>query len=151
MSFVAERCTPEDVDDWLRLRLALWPDEPEEELRREAGAILARPDNEAAFIARSNKGEAIAFAEASLRRDHVNGCSTSPVGFLEGLYVDPAFRHRGIARELCRLVEQWAAGRGCTEFASDVLLDNEASQRAHEALGFEETDRVVYYRKALSA
>ena len=84
-----------------------------------------------------------------MRRDYVNGCATSPVGFLEGLYVDPARRRRGIARKLCRAVEDWAASLGCSEFASDVYLGNENSQRAHEALGFEETERVVYYRKQL--
>ena len=84
-----------------------------------------------------------------MRPDYVNGCTASPVGFLEGLYVDPEFRHRGIARKLCRAVEDWAASLGCSEFASDVHLHNEASQKAHEALGFEETERVVYYRKSL--
>ena len=80
-----------------------------------------------------------------MRRDYVNSCATSPVGFLEGLYVDPEFRHRGIARKLCRAVEDWAASLGCSEFASDVHLHNEKSQKAHEAL---ETERVVYYRKS---
>jgi aminoglycoside 6'-N-acetyltransferase I len=81
----------------------------------------------------------------------VNGCRTSPVGFLEGLFVVPAFRRRGVARNLCRHAEDWAASLGCSEFASDIVLGNETSQRAHEALGFEETERVVYYRKLLSA
>ena len=88
------------------------------------------------MIARGHNAAVIAFAEATLRRDYVNGCTASPVGFLEGLYVDPEFRHRGIARKLCRAVEDWAASLGCSEFASDVHLHNEASQKAHEALGF---------------
>ena len=151
MRFIVERCTGESLDDWGRLRQALWPHAGEHELRREAAAILDHPDEGIAFIARDEHAAAIGFAEASLRRDHVNGCSTSPVGFLEGLLVVPAFRRRGVARNLCRHAEDWAASLGCSEFASDVVLGNETSQRAHEALGFEETERVVYYRKLLSA
>ena len=119
--------------------------------KADAEAILDHPDEGIAFIARDEHAAAIGFAEASLRRDYVNGCSTSPVGFLEGLFVVPAFRRRGVARNLCRHAEDWAASLGCSEFASDVVLGNETSQRAHEALGFEETERVVYYRKLLSA
>jgi aminoglycoside 6'-N-acetyltransferase I len=144
-----ELCTWECLDEWVRLRRALWPHASEQELRLEAAAILHRPDDQIAFIARGENATAIAFAEATLRRDYVNGCATSPVGFLEGLYVDPDFRTRGIARLLCDEVENWAVGLGCSEFASDVDLGNEASQKAHEALGFEETERVVYYRKLL--
>jgi aminoglycoside 6'-N-acetyltransferase I len=53
-------------------------------------------------------------------------------------------------RLLNKALEEWAAGLGCTEFTSDVLLQNEAGQKAHEALGFEETDRVVFYAKRLA-
>ena len=141
VSFTAERCTGDCLDEWVKLRRALWPHESEQELRLEAAAILERPDDQIALIARGENLAAIAFAEATLRRDYVNGCTTSPVGFLEGLYVDPEFRHRGIARKLCRAVEDWAASLGCSEFASDVHLHNEESQKAHEALDFEATDR----------
>jgi aminoglycoside 6'-N-acetyltransferase I len=146
---IVERCTEQYMQEWIRLRQALWPHASEKELRLEAAAILDHPADEIAFIARNDNAAVIAFAEASLRRSYVNGCSTSPVGFLEGLFVDPAWRRRGIARTLCRAVEDWAASQGCTEFASDVCLDDKDSQRAHAALGFEETERVVYYRKAL--
>ena len=146
---IVEPCTGQHLEQWVRLRQALWTEATEQELRLEATAILERPDDGIAFIGWAESAEAIAFAEASLRRDYVNGCGTYPVGFLEGLYVDEAWRGRGIARTLCCLAEDWAASRGCSEFASDVLLDNETSQRAHEALGFEETERVVYYLKSL--
>ena len=149
MNLTVERCTRECLDEWVRLRRALWPHASEQELRLEAADILERPDDQIAFIARGENAAVIAFAEAALRRDYVNGCASSPVGFLEGLYVDPAWRRRGIARKLCGAVENWAASHGCSEFASDVDLRNEESQKAHEALGFEETERVVYYRKQL--
>jgi aminoglycoside 6'-N-acetyltransferase I len=92
-------------------------------------------------------GEPAGFAEATLRADYVNGCKSSPVAFLEGLYVRPDCRKRGAARLLCQAVEDWAIELGCTELASDTWLDNVGSQRMHEALRFEETERVVYFRK----
>jgi aminoglycoside 6'-N-acetyltransferase I len=146
---VVERCTRESFEDWLELRQALWSEASEQELRLEAAATLNRPDDAIAFIARDEHSKVVAFAEATLRRDYVNGCSTSPVAFLEGIYVVPDWRNRGLARLLCNAVEDWAAGLGCAEFASDVELHNEDSQKAHRALGFEETERVVYYRKEL--
>jgi len=69
--------------------------------------------------------------------------------FLEGLFVKPAMRHRGVARALVAEVERWAVSEGCSELASDSLLESEAAHAAHRALGFEETERVVYFRRAV--
>lgn len=69
--------------------------------------------------------------------------------FLEGICVAPGFRGRGIARSLVAEAERWAAAQGCSEFASDAQLDNVSSHAMHRALGFEETERVVYFRKNL--
>ena len=91
----------------------------------------------------------VSIAEATLRHDYVNGCSTSPVSFLEGIYVRPAWRRQGAARLLCRAVEAWGRERGCREFASDALIDNQVSHLMHAALGFEERERVVCYCKPL--
>lgn len=90
------------------------------------------------------------WVEVALRSDYVNGTDSSPVGFLEGLYVDPAFRKQGIAAMLVYTAEQWVREQGCTEMASDALLENTDSHAMHRALGFEETERVVYFRKLLS-
>ena len=79
-----ETCTDETQEDWIRLRLALWPDSTAQEHRDEAVGILASA-NDTAFIARDDVGLAIGLAEAALRHDYVNGCETSPVGFLEGI------------------------------------------------------------------
>jgi aminoglycoside 6'-N-acetyltransferase I len=79
----------------------------------------------------------------------VNGTESSPVGFVEGVYVIPSMRRKGVARMLFDAIGDWARARGCQELASDALLENEASQRAHRALGFRETERVVYFAKPL--
>jgi len=109
---------------------------------------LANPDA-VTFLARDEQDHASGFAEATLRHDYVNGCTSSPVGFLEGLYVRDESRRQGVARALCQAVEAWALKRGASELASDTWLDSLASERMHEALEFSETERVVYFRKSL--
>jgi aminoglycoside 6'-N-acetyltransferase I len=127
----------------------LWPETTSQEHRSEVEALMGQPQRAIAFLARTAEGSAIGFAEAMLRHDYVNGCATSPVAFLEGIYVHPDHRRLGAARLLCEAVQDWGAGLGCSELASDADLGNLGSQRMHMALGFEETERVVYFRKAL--
>lgn len=136
--------------DWLALRIALWPGGPESEHRQEMAATLAAPERFGVWLARHPSWGACGLAEASVRSDYVNGTDTTPVAFLEGLYVAPAARRHGIARELVAAVAGWGRARGCTELASDTQLANEASQAMHQRLGFDETERVVYYRRALT-
>lgn len=141
-------CTSADLDDWTRLRVALWPDYPPDELRAGATAMLADAGEGVVLICRID-GRPAGFAEGSLRRDYVNGCETSPVAFLEGIYVVPAHRNKGVAEALVERVAEWGRAIGCVEFASDALLENEDSHAFHAAIGFTETERVVYFRKAL--
>lgn len=142
-------CTSVAQDGWLRLRQALWPDCPEAEHLAEMQAFLLDPDRYAQFVAYDEDGQATGFAEAALRTDYVNGTATSPVVFLEGIYVAPRYRRKGWGRALVGAVTAWARARGCRELASDALLENEASHLMHRALGFEETERVVFFRKQL--
>ena len=137
--------TSADREVWATLRRALWPDANDGDIAR----MLKEPARFAAFIARETNSGAIGFAEASLRHDNVNGCDTSPVGFLEGIFVVPLFRRRGVGALLVRAVEQWTLAQGASELASDALIDNVESHRMHAALGFHETERVVCFRKRL--
>jgi aminoglycoside 6'-N-acetyltransferase I len=131
------------------LRLALWPGERRDEFAAEISRLLADPRDTVTFIVRDDRGEAVGFAEAALRHDYVNGCVTSPVAFLEGIYTVPARRRQGIARLMVEAVADWGRRRGCTELASDTATENLASQQMHKHLGFAETQRVVYFRKSL--
>ena len=131
---------PEHRERWLALRAALWDEE--------AGDPADLPEGDGNFVALAG-GRVIGFAEAAVRQDYVNGCDGSPVLFLEGLFVDPGHRRRGVARALIAAVADWGRARGCSEFASDAELDNTDSHAMHRALGFEETERVVYFRREL--
>jgi len=130
------------------LRLALWQAAREEHLA-EMALMAANPQRFAAFVASADHEETLGLAEAAIRTDYVNGAQSSPVGFLEGLYVVPHARRKGVARALVAEVSQWARASGCSELASDAALANAASQAVHRALGFEETERVVFFRKQL--
>lgn len=110
--------------------------------------MAANPQRFAAFVAYA-QAEPLGLAEAAIRADYVNGAQSSPVGFLEGLYVAPQARRRGVARALVAEVSRWARAAGCGELASDAALANVASHAVHRALGFEETERVVFFRKPL--
>ncbi|KJF71022.1 aminoglycoside 6'-N-acetyltransferase [Agrobacterium arsenijevicii] len=136
------------LDDWSLLRHRLWPDASFVEHRAELQNLS---DNEVGFMAYDLAGVAIGFADVSLRHDYVNGCDTSPVAFLEGVYVEEAFRGQGVAAALIDEVTRWAISKGVSELASDADISNVDSHRMHAALGFEETERVVYFRKFLSS
>ena len=140
---------PGDLDVWVDLRHALWPQLALEGHRVEITEALEKPERFVAFLCFDPDGRAIGLAEASIRFDHVNGCKTSPVAFLEGIVVAPSARRTGVARLLVSAVSDWARSKGLSELASDADLDNTASHAMHAALGFDETQRVVYFRKAL--
>lgn len=141
-------CSPATREAWLALRAKMWPESPAGEHRREIARMLAASTKYVAFLALDD-GKAVGFAEGSMRYDYVNGCDSSPVAFVEGIYVVPDYRRSGIAGRLCAALEAWARAAGCSEMASDARLENVAAHRMHEAFGFEETERVVYFRKEL--
>ena len=94
-------------------------------------------------------GAVVGFVLAGMR-SHADGCDpVKPVGYIEGWYVAVAWRKQGIGRALVNAAENWARTAGCAEMASDTWADNVESQRAHAALGYQEVDRCVNYRKSL--
>lgn len=136
-------------NDWLALREMLWPDSTREEHAAEMARVAADPFRFGQFLARDAAGARLGFAEVSLRTDYVNGTESSPVAFIEGLFVLPHARRKGVAGALMAVIVAWGRARGCSELASDALLDNTGSHAMHAALGFTETERVVFFRRAL--
>jgi aminoglycoside 6'-N-acetyltransferase I len=147
---------PADADGWLALRTALWPEQDPASHAAEIARFLAAPQPgsgsmpEAVLLAaEGGPGSALAgFAEVS-RRAYAEGCESSPVGFLEGWYVVPEWRRRGIGRALVEAAQSWARALGCTELASDAVAENQVSADAHRALGFEEVGVIRCFRKSL--
>ncbi|HLJ83369.1 MAG TPA: aminoglycoside 6'-N-acetyltransferase [Candidatus Eremiobacteraceae bacterium] len=139
-----------DAAVWAAMRSALWPDADNDELAREARAFVEGSETilDAAMIA-EEASHAVGFIEIAIRA-FSDGCDSMPVPHVEGWYVEESVRSRGIGRALMRAAEDWARSRGFTELASDSELDNPAAQSAHKHCGFEEVDRIVKFRKALS-
>ena len=127
---------------------ALFPTDNDEDHTIDMAAFLARPDA-AVFIAERPDGSACGYVEAGAR-SVADGCSTSPVGYIEAWYVDPDVRREGYGRALLDAAEGWAVEQGYREMASDALLDNDVSHEAHRRSGYVEVDRVITYRKPLT-
>lgn len=138
-----------DLAEWLRLRMLLWDGSSENDHKTEMVDIIENPQEQFVAVADAGDGRLAGFLEASIR-SHVEDCKTENVGYLEGWYVDPAFRQQGIGSRLVRFAETWARNQGCTEMASDAEIDNLVSQQAHASLGYAETARLVHLRKELT-
>lgn len=136
-----------DLPDVVRLAFDLWPEHDPKELEAECADLLKTGALFALYHA--SDGKAAGFAQCQLRHDYVEGTETSPVGYLEGIYVEPAFRSRGIARELLHFCEAWARAKGCREFASDCELTNIESLHFHLHTGFREANRIICFCKKL--
>ena len=139
-----------DASDWLRLRCALWPEGTETEHRGEIDRFLAgqSPEPLAVLLAEDEAGHIVGLAELSIRAC-AEGCATNRVAYLEGWFVVPPARRRGVGRALVAAAEEWGRAQGCREFASDTRPDNRDSVAAHQALGFADVGSVRCFRKAL--
>jgi aminoglycoside 6'-N-acetyltransferase I len=147
------RLTAADRGQWSAMRIALYteadPSAQPDELAAEIGGMLAREDW-AAFAAATSAGDLVGLIEL-FERNYAEGCDTSPVTYIEGLWVAPNRRKSGIARSLVMAGVDWGRSRGRSEIASDVQLANARSQTVHERLGFEETERLVTYRMSIAS
>ena len=135
-----------DASEVARLSLQLWPEHDIEEMELEFRELI-QMDDAAVFLVL--EGEAVGFAQCQLRRDYVEGTESSPVGYLEGIFVARPCRNRGYARALLAACQDWARARGCTEFASDCELTNSESLAFHLRMGFLEANRIICFTKRL--
>lgn len=134
---------PGDIKTLARLACMLWPDHGEADMRLDLLRIMEQKD--AAFFLAGEVG----FAQCQLRHDYVEGTASSPVGYLEGIYVDEGFRNLGVARKLLSACQDWARAVGCREFSSDCELSNTQSLHFHLSMGFSEANRIVCFTKKL--
>ena len=141
------RCLPEEAALLGALVAKLWPHHSAVALAEEFAPVLLSEET-AVFLA-FDGARAVGFAQCQLRHDYVEGTSTSPVGYLEGIFVEEGYRGRGVAKALLGRCEGWAKELGCREFASDCELTNLESLRFHLALGFTEENRIICFAKTL--
>jgi aminoglycoside 6'-N-acetyltransferase I len=137
-----------DSEAWERMRRALWPHGAEDHAPEIAAYFRLRPEDEACLVAEAPEGELVGFVEVRLR-PWAEGCRTSPVGYLEGVYVRSRVRREGVGRRLVAAAERWARARECVEMASDHPVGDDAGGAFHAALGYAEADRIVCLRKDL--
>lgn len=123
----------------------IWDNDSVEELEEEFNDFVENSDI-VSFIKYMN-GKAVGFANVSIRYDYVEGCETSPVGYLEGIYVEDSYRNNNFARELVIACEDWVKNKGIKEFASDCELTNLGSLAFHLAIGFKEANRIICFKK----
>ena len=142
--------TSADAAAWLRMRCDLWPEGLASDHRDEIEQFFAGQLREplATLLAFNASDRAVGFAELAIR-SYAEGCVTDRVAYLEGWYVEAEARRQGVGRALVRAAEEWARSQGCTEFASDALIDNHVSAAAHRALGFQETVQTRCFRKVI--
>jgi aminoglycoside 6'-N-acetyltransferase I len=153
LTIEVRRAQRSDNDELAKMRALLWPEASIEEHGRELESVLrfrmygTLPL--AILVSHDQDGALTGFIEVGLR-SHADGCNAAhPVGFIEGWFVQEAFRKQGIGRALMRSAEAWARNQGCREIASDTWIDDEISLRSHQALGFEVVDRCNHFRKPL--
>ena len=141
------KALPADAEKVAALAKCMW-DHDIGELAEEFREVIAGKG--AVFVAEEGK-DIVGFAQCQLRHDYVEGTETSPVGYLEGVYVREDCRRKGYAGLLLKACEGWAREQGCREFASDCELTNENSLRFHLALGFNEANRIICFTKSLES
>ena len=149
MEFIVRQMGAGDRAIWAEMRTALWPDETSLTHAKMVDELLGDGDC-LSLIAEATEGVAVGFAEIAVRK-YANGCDTRPVAFLEGVWVKPQFRRRGIGAGLIAHAEALLAARGFRELGSDTWIEDRTSQAVHLAWGFSETERVVYFRKILKS
>ena len=141
------RADKEDAGTLAALAIQMWDSHELQDLAEDFEKTM---EGKAACFIGYDGNDPVAFAQCGLRYDYVEGPDSSPVGYLEGIFVTEKYRQQGIARELLSACEAWAGEMNCTEFASDCELTNEESLQFHMSVGFQEVNRIICFRKSLN-
>ncbi len=147
MQAMIKRATIEDAKTVAGLAIKMWKSHTVEELTEEFREYICKGNCEVILAILDDC--AVGFAQCGLRNDYVEGTDTSPVGYLEGIFVEEHYRKNGLAKEMLDACQKWAKEQHCTEFASDCELVNEDSRKFHLKMGFEEANRIICFTKKL--
>jgi aminoglycoside 6'-N-acetyltransferase I len=135
-------------DQWVLMGVALWPYHKKSEIEKEFSELF-QSNKHTTFLCVDEHDKAIGFINLSLRYEHVQGATKSPVAYVEGIYVNPDFRKKGVAKDLVEQAEIWAKKKGCNELASDTELHNTISQKFHKNLGFKTAETIIHFIKVI--
>ena len=135
------------LEDCAAMELKLFPHESRADMEQVCREALAS-DRQTFFLC-YDEGRVVGHVHAAIRVDYVEGSNSSPVGYLEAIYVEPEYRKRGVARELAHRAERWAAERGCVEMGSDTELRNLESQAFHGRIGYQEAEKNIHFIKKI--
>ena len=141
------KATINQIDELSPMVKNVWSEHSIDDLKRILRNYIS--GNESAIFTYVINGKCVGVALVCLRHDYVEGCTTSPVGYLEGIYVNTKYQNSGIAKKLCEECEEWARDKGCSEFGSDCDINNDVSYKFHLAIGFDETNRIIHFKKQL--
>ena len=139
----------DDYEEWIRMGCKLHDDCSEDEVQASFKETYNDPRQET-FICKNDDKEYLGFVDISIRQDYVEGSDSSPVGYIEHIYVKPEYRRQGVARKLAEVAEKWASRKGCIEIGSDTYLGNIDSRNFHRSIGFKETSKLVCFIKKLN-
>lgn len=148
MKYSIIRARINDLGAWVQMRSVLWPNHQVDELIKEAISFLEAPFKTTVFLFLKNNTKIIGFLEGNIR-DYTEECHSNRVGYVEDWYVHIIERKKGIGELLMQAFFSWCTEQSITEVASDTWLWNKGSIKAHIALGFIETQKIVHFRKNL--
>jgi aminoglycoside 6'-N-acetyltransferase I len=136
-----------NLHDVVPMVLELWPHHSYEELEEEFTEILS--SEKYGILLYKADDIFVGFNYVAIRQDYVEGSSSSPTGFIEGIFVKEAYRNKGIAKALARSGEQWAKTKGCTQMGSDVEFHNNSSYEFHKKIGYTEVNRIICFLRGI--
>ena len=144
---MVKKAEQKDLAAIAEMAVIMWDSNSVEDLMGEFADVVS--SEEAKIFVKYIQNIPVGFAQCGLRHDYVEGTESSPVGYLEGIFVKEEYQKQGYAKELLSACEQWAKEQGCTEFASDCELENQNSLAFHMSMGFEEANRIICFKKKL--
>ncbi|MDD5639297.1 MAG: GNAT family N-acetyltransferase [Candidatus Pacebacteria bacterium] len=142
------KLTKKDFEECLTMGVILYKKYSREELWGEFYKALRSRKNAIIYICK-DKEKLVGFIKLSLRNDYVEGSNSSPVGYVEGIYIDPNYRGLGLGRKLFKFGEKWSFERGCNEYAADSNFPEKESQKILSRIGFKEVNRIICYLKKI--
>ena len=128
---------------WRQMRGEVYGSLDDEFHEKEMEQIFAREDWFCHFLT-GTSNQILGLVELS-SRNIADGCLSSPVAYLEGIYLKKELRGRGLGKEAMGLILHWCKEKGYKELATDSELSNLNAQKYFNALGFHETFRIVEF------